>query len=175
MMALLLLKDEIHDENEIRDLFSNAGYQVRWSNTPTELSSWQYGGEQHKSITILQIDREHPFPIQIANLEHRATLPWRLSLHQRSLIAPNSNKTKLTSLEFTLMKTFALLEMSEVASRKKIIDEFGEHYLSYDQNRLDTLIMRLRKKVKNRLGLILPLNTVRVRGFSFDDLLILDH
>jgi len=35
--------------------------------------------------------------------------------------------------------------------------------------------MRLRKKVKQRLDMPLPLNTVRVRGFSFDDWLILDH
>jgi DNA-binding winged helix-turn-helix (wHTH) protein len=175
MMTLLLLKEDIHDQSEICNLFSSAGYRINWGKLPNETLAWQQGVEPYKSITILKIDLEQLSLLQTANHAVGTTLPWRLSLHQRSLIAPNSKKTKLTSLEFTLIKIFALTEMGQVASRKKIIDEFGEHYLSYDQNRLDTMITRLRKKVKNRLELTLPLNTVRVRGFSFDDLLILEH
>ncbi|SDX42127.1 Transcriptional regulatory protein, C terminal [Collimonas sp. OK242] len=175
MMTLLLLNDDTRNENEICDFFSSAGYQINWSETSATFLAGQSLREQNKSITILQIDHTHPFLPDIANLTQGLMVPWRLSLHQRTLTAPNNNKIKLTSLEFTLIKTFALLEVGEVASRKKIIDEFGEHYLSYDQNRLDTMIMRLRKKIRHGLGLTLPLNTVRVRGFSFDDLLILDH
>ena len=175
MMTLLLLKDDTRNENEICDFFSSAGYQINWSETSATLLAGQSPNEQNRSITILQMDHTHPFPPDIANLTRGITLPWRLSMHQRTLTAPNNNQIKLTSLEFTLVKTFAMLEIGEVASRRRIIGEFGEHYLSYDQNRLDTMIMRLRKKIRHGLGMALPLNTVRVRGFSFDDLLILDH
>jgi DNA-binding winged helix-turn-helix (wHTH) protein len=174
-MALLLLEDDGRKKSEICDIFSNAGYQITWREVPEALMAWLGKGDAHKSVTILQVDHAHAFPSYIASLARSAIPPWRLSLHQRSLVAPNNCCTKLTSLEFILIKTFALTEKGEVVSRRKIIDAFGEHYLSYDQNRLDTMVMRLRKKVKQRLDMPLPLNTVRVRGFSFDDWLILDH
>ncbi|MFC0575942.1 winged helix-turn-helix domain-containing protein [Paraburkholderia solisilvae] len=175
MMALLLLDDDVRKRGEVCDLFSSAGYRVNYGHAADALGIDSDGGALSKSVTIWQVDPDHPFPMYIANLARGVNPPWRLSLHQRSLIAPNTSRTKLTSLEFTLIKVFALTEKGEVVSRKRIIDEFGEHYLSYDQNRLDTTVMRLRKKVRAQLGMALPLNTVRVRGFTFDDWLILDH
>ncbi|MFC0697306.1 winged helix-turn-helix domain-containing protein [Paraburkholderia humisilvae] len=175
MMALLLLDDDARKRSEVFDLFSNAGYQVSYGHAADALRVDSGGGALCKSVTIWEVDESHPFPLYIASLARGVNPPWRLSLHQHTLVAPNSSCTKLTSLEFSLIKVFALSEKGEVVTRKRIIDEFGEHYLSYDQNRLDTTVMRLRKKVRDRLGLALPLNTVRVRGFSFDDWLILDH
>ncbi|MCX7219599.1 MAG: helix-turn-helix domain-containing protein [Burkholderiales bacterium] len=105
----------------------------------------------------------------------RKTVPtWRLSSRQRSLQAPDGQLTSLTSLEFSFVKIFAMAEVGEAVSRKKIVLAFGEDYLAYDQNRIDTLVRRLRKKMERNARVKLPLNTVRVRGFSFDDVLILD-
>jgi DNA-binding response OmpR family regulator len=81
---------------------------------------------------------------------------------------------ELTSLEFKFIKNFALVEMNEAVSRKQIVQAFGEDYLSYDQNRIDTMLRRLRKKVESGAGVKLPLNTERVRGFSFGEVLIID-
>ncbi|TDY42207.1 transcriptional regulator [Paraburkholderia rhizosphaerae] len=175
MMALLLLDDDVRKRSEVFHLFSNAGYQVNDGHAADALHVDSAGGALCKTVTIWQVDDKHPFPLYIASLARGTNPPWRLSLHQHTLVAPNRSCTRLTSLEFALVKVFALSEKGEVVSRKRIIDEFGEHYLSYDQNRLDTTVMRLRKKVRDRLGTSLPLNTVRVRGFSFDDWLILDH
>jgi hypothetical protein len=175
MMALLLLDDDVQKKNEICELFCNAGYRVNWGVEPGWSSAGAYRHTLEKSIVILQVDHTHPLPMYAAGLTGGVSPPWRLSLHQHCLVAPNGNRSKLTSLEFTLVKLFALTERGEVVPRKRIIDEFGEHYLSYDQNRLDTTVTRLRKKVRSRLGMDLPLNTVRVRGFSFDDWLVIDN
>ncbi|AKU23448.1 hypothetical protein ACZ75_20295 [Massilia sp. NR 4-1] len=99
---------------------------------------------------------------------------WRLSMRHRYLEAPAGQRTELTSLEFNFIKIFAMTEMGEAVSRKQIVQSFGEDYLSYDQNRLDTMVRRLRKKIDSQMGIKLPLNTERVRGFSFGDILIID-
>ncbi|HEV3105678.1 MAG TPA: winged helix-turn-helix domain-containing protein [Trinickia sp.] len=174
-MALLLVDDDIQKKREICDLLSHAGYQVDLGQGSHASPAHPASNDVRKAVTIFQVERGHPLQLCLENLVGFAGRPWRLSLHQRCLVAPNDNSTKLTSLEFTLIKVFATMEKGEIVSRRRITDEFGEHYLSYDQNRLDTTVMRLRKKVKMQLGMALPLNTVRVRGFSFDDWLLLDH
>lgn len=174
-MALFLLGDDIQKETEIFNLLSHAGYEINWGDALDAVPERPGIHDKRKAVTILQVEREHHLRLCIANLTGGVCPPWRLSLHQHTLLAPNDRQTRLTTLEFTLIKVFAIMEKGEVVSRKRIIAEFGEHYLSYDQNRLDTTVMRLRKKVKEQLGMTLPLNTVRVRGFSFDDWLLLDH
>ena len=67
-----------------------------------------------------------------------------------------------------------MVDVGEAVSRKSIVLAFGEDYLSYDQNRIDTLVRRLRQKIEACAGVQLPLNTERVRGYSFGDLLIID-
>lgn len=175
MKALLLLEDDVRRNNEIYDLFSNAGYHITWGDAPDALQTVNGDGEPHKSVTIVQVEHGRLAPSYVVSLARGVTSPWRLSLHRHCLVAPNAKYTKLTTLEFKLIKLFALVEKGEVVSRKSIVDDFGEHFLSYDQNRLDALVMRLRKKTMQRLETTLPLNTVRIRGFSFDDCLILDH
>ncbi|MFD1560967.1 helix-turn-helix domain-containing protein [Paraburkholderia silviterrae] len=175
-MGLLLLEVDLQNKHEISNLFSNAGYQITWGNlSDMHQAPLTESEKTRKSITIFQIQPGLLDQSSLASFS-RCELPaWRLSLHQHHLIAPNRKHTKLTTLEFALVKLFALVDKGEVVSRRRIIDEFGEHYLSYDQNRLDTLVTRLRKKTMQHLDTPLPLNTVRVRGFSFDDSLVIDH
>ena len=59
-------------------------------------------------------------------------------------------------------------------SRRRIVQEFGEDYLTYEQNRIDTLVRRLRSKAARLQGPRLPLNTERLRGYSFGAVLIID-
>ncbi|MGS0740513.1 helix-turn-helix domain-containing protein [Glaciimonas sp. GG7] len=94
-------------------------------------------------------------------------------MRNRTLEAPNGIKSRLTSLEFSFVKIFASFDVGEAVSRKKIVYEFGEDYLNYDQNRLDTMVMRLRKKIVCKAKMEIPLHTVRIRGFAFCDILIL--
>jgi DNA-binding response OmpR family regulator len=98
-----------------------------------------------------------------------------VSLCKRSLESPQGLRVDLTSLEFEFLKIFSMADVGESISRKKIVQAFNEDYLLYDQNRLDTLVRRLRQKIKLQLDVELPLNTVRIKGFSFDEVLILDR
>jgi hypothetical protein len=99
---------------------------------------------------------------------------WRLSLRQRRLWMPGGSGVRLTGLEFRLLRLLAVTETGEAVSRRRIAEAFGEDYLQYEQNRLDTLVRRLRRKVTTELGTTLPLHTERARGYSFGAVLIID-
>jgi hypothetical protein len=138
----------------------------------------------HRAITIFNANsadagrhahsREEQLRECIVSLARQLTPGWRLSMRHRRLETPDGAVIELTSLEFTFIKMFTVVEVGEAVSRKLIVQAFGEDYLSYDQNRIDTLVRRLRQKIEVRTGVKLPLNTERVRGFSFGDTLIID-
>jgi DNA-binding response OmpR family regulator len=97
---------------------------------------------------------------------------WRLSVCARSLHTPEGHQIKLPILEFIFLNMLAQAT-GQAVSRKWVATEFGEDYLTYDQNRLDTLVARLRRKLEIQTGKALPVHTVRVVGFIFSDLLII--
>ncbi len=99
-------------------------------------------------------------------------LSWRLCVSSRSLQTPCGRDVDLTTLEFAFLNMLAQASGRPV-SRKTIAIEFGEDYLTYDQNRLDTLVTRLRRKVESETGKTLPVHTVRVVGFVFADQIII--
>jgi DNA-binding response OmpR family regulator len=111
----------------------------------------------------------------IVKLAQQLSPAWHLSMRHHCLDVPGGTSIPLTSLEFIFIKLFAMVEIGEAVSRKQIVTAFGEDYLTYDQNRIDTLVRRLRQKIKMHGGVTLPLNTERVRGFSFGDVLIIDQ
>jgi hypothetical protein len=110
----------------------------------------------------------------IIRLARQLNPGWRISMRYRRLESPNGASMQLTSLEFNFIKMFAMVDTGTAISRRRIVQGFGEDYLSYDQNRIDTMVRRLRRKVESSLAIKLPLNTERVRGYSFGDLLIID-
>ena len=195
-MNLLLLGHATHD---LASLFQNAGYQVIEVNDVVsccrQLKAVQRMADKRpappvadsagtKGITIFNPDSHAPAPAAdgqpeqlldyILSLARQLNPGWHLSMRYHRLEAPNGAAMALTSLEFSFIKMFAMVETGEAISRKQIVQAFGEDYLSYDQNRIDTMVRRLRRKAEADLGLKLPLNTERVRGYSFGDLLIID-
>jgi hypothetical protein len=198
MMNLLLLGHATHD---LASLFQNAGYQVvevkdvisccrqlkaelRAPHKPAALPAPGGPDSDTKGITIfspaaqgaLPAQREQPEQLldYILSLARQLNPGWRLSMRYRRLEAPNGASMALTSLEFAFVKMFAMVDTGEAISRKQIVQTFGEDYLTYDQNRIDTMVRRLRRKAETGLAMKLPLNTERVRGYSFGDLLIID-
>lgn len=195
MMNLLLLGQATHD---LASLFQDAGYQVIEVNDVSSCCrqikaemqpryaalSPPTAHDEAKGITIFNPGAEHPRreacgqPEQlrdyILSLARQLNPGWRLSMRYHHLEAPNGVSMPLTTLEFSFVKMFAMVDIGHTVSRKRIVEAFGEDYLSYDQNRIDTLVRRLRRKIEGGLGLKLPLNTERVRGYSFGDLLIID-
>lgn len=202
MTDLLLLGRSTDGNDDLAAVFQNAGYNVvevrdivascRQLSEPraTPLRPAPMQGpvqpsRQHRDITILNADslacntdgtsRMEQLRECIVNLARQLTPGWRLSMRSRRLEAPGGGQIGLTSLEFIFIKNFAMVEVGEAVSRKQIVMAFGEDYLSYDQNRIDTMVRRLRQKIATHIGITLPLNTERVRGYSFGDVLIIDH
>jgi|GEM_PF-1774502 len=170
MINLVLFKTNLVDQ-ELTRLFSDAGYHVVEMSSAASCSQY-----------LLDDDGSPPEPANLqklqsllAELGRPQEAGWSLSMRHQSLRAPSGISVALTSLEFAFIKLFALHDVGEPVSRKRIVQEFGENYLNYDQNRLDTLVTRLRRKIEQEAQLVLPLHTVRVRGFAFNDLLVIDR
>ncbi|WP_300750425.1 hypothetical protein [Janthinobacterium sp.] len=203
MIDLLLLGGDTERSHELARLFQSAGYQVEevpdlasYLNRPLgNLLPPDAGISKGMAVTLpcsndsrdIRIFNARASDVNagafqcqpnlltfISNLARQLMPGWRLSMGSRCLEAPNRRIVELTSLEFKFIKNFALVEVNEAISRKQIVQAFGEDYLSYDQNRIDTMLRRLRKKVELSVGVKLPLNTERVRGFSFGHILIID-
>jgi hypothetical protein len=202
MTDLLLLGRDAERTHELASIFQSAGYQVFevrdvvscCRQLQAELRHSQFisismgdavpNADQHPGITIFSAEaiaasadaskRQPQLLACILSLARQLTPGWRLSMRHRRLEAPDGSTSELTSLEFSFIKIFTMVEVGEAVSRKKIVQAFGEDYINYDQNRIDTMVRRLRQKIESRIGVKLPLNTERVRGFSFGDVLIID-
>ncbi|SHG48736.1 helix-turn-helix domain-containing protein [Massilia sp. CF038] len=201
MSDLLLLGRAAGCTDQLASIFLSAGYKVievrdvlsccrqlqshvrQSQGSPLAREGAQNSDDEH-GITIFNADaiasnmdtrsRKEQLRQCIVNLARQLTPGWRLSMRHRVLEAPNGAAAALTSLEFAFIKIFTMVETGEAVSRKQIVQAFGEDYLSYDQNRIDTMVRRLRQKIDAQIGVRLPLNTERVRGFSFGDVLIIE-
>lgn len=91
---------------------------------------------------------------------------WVLELRPRRLLPPGHDAIPLSEQDLVVLHTL-MLAAGEIASRQQIVEALGEHYLSYDQRRLDTQMRRLRRKVNEACGLALPINTARNAGYRF--------
>ncbi|MGJ7609597.1 MULTISPECIES: response regulator transcription factor [unclassified Variovorax] len=102
--------------------------------------------------------------------DESATMPaddaWVLELGARRLSAPGFAPIALSQQDLTVLHEL-MRGAGDIASRQQIVTALGEHFLSYDQRRLDTQIRRLRRKVSEATGLTLPLNTARNAGYCF--------
>lgn len=202
MTDLLLLGRDAQCTHELTTIFLRAGYEVTevrdivscCRQLQLELAPSRFVAKplndtsplsvHQRGVTILNANaisanfnggkRQEQLRDCIVSLARQLTPGWRLSMRHRRLEAPAGDLIELTSLEFSFIKIFTMVEVGEAVSRKQIVQAFGEDYLSYDQNRIDTMVRRLRQKIESRLGHKLPLNTERVRGFSFGDELIID-
>lgn len=203
MTDLILLGQDAARTHELTRLFQDAGYDVveakdvvsccrqlqaqfrspGFIHLDRRAHDGQAGMPAPPGVTILRADRidgqagtpQSALLACILSLARELAPGWRLSLRHRRLEAPGGvGPVQLTSLEFSFLKIFTMVETGEAVSRRRIVQEFGEDYLSYEQNRLDTMVRRLRKKVESCIGIKLPLNTERVRGYSFGDVLIID-
>lgn len=101
----------------------------------------------------------------IGSLARRVPADWSLQACARQLVSPQGQGMPLSRNEFVLMQLLA--QHGGPVSRRRIVEAYGEHWLSYDQRRLDTLISRLRKRCRDRLGVDLPLKTEHGEGYSF--------
>lgn len=91
---------------------------------------------------------------------------WTLNLGSRLLSSSGVDRTRLTSAEFNLLESF-LTNPNRVLSRDRLLDlVYGQDYYSADRS-IDTLVMRLRRKIEKDRSAPAFITTVRNAGYMF--------
>ncbi|WP_075879604.1 response regulator transcription factor [Vreelandella massiliensis] len=114
----------------------------------------------------LQLENLHARLSHWKVADHEATR-WSLEPSQWQLTCPEGRRVSLTLSEIRLLKTVAHWAGQPVA-RPEIIKGLEADPVHYDERRLETLVRRLRQKVREVTdGQPLPLITVRGVGYAF--------
>lgn len=89
---------------------------------------------------------------------------WTVENDSLTVQGPNGLTQTLTLQEVTLLREFAQAE-NHFVTRRKLVQALGHDYLAYDEQRLEAMISRLRKKLAP-LGEN-PLKAAHGRGYVF--------
>lgn len=116
---------------------------------------------------IRAIYRRLPGPA-IAALARPEGQPWRLDRVGWNLTAPNGRTIALTASETAFLQALAESPGKPVA-RSVLVAAMGFDPKAYDLRRMEILVRRLRKKVRQESGETLPLETVHAVGFALID------
>jgi DNA-binding response OmpR family regulator len=93
--------------------------------------------------------------------------PWLLNKLTWTLNSPDHQSIKLTHFEVILLSNLMAGEPGEVITKETIIKAMGHDFTNYDPKNLETLISRLRSKVKQQCNAVLPLQTAHGKGYAF--------
>ncbi|MDQ8754661.1 response regulator transcription factor [Sphingosinicella sp. LHD-64] len=98
----------------------------------------------------------------------RSTMPWRLDPDRWMLEAPNGKSVKLSTAEMTVVRRL-IEQPGTVASRGELRAALGYGQDRNDDQKLDALISRLRRKIERQAGCPAPVQTLHGRGHLFSD------
>jgi two-component system OmpR family response regulator len=93
---------------------------------------------------------------------------WTVESDSLTVRGPNGLTQTLSLQEVTLLREFAQAE-NHFVSRRQLVKALGHDYLAYDEQRLEAMISRLRKKL-SPLGEN-PLKAAHGRGYVFTQVL----
>ena len=94
-------------------------------------------------------------------------MPWRLGAGGWQLVSPLGGIVALAAAERSLIQAL-LREGGQVVSRRLLIEAVAHNANDFDPHRLEMIIHRLRRKVAAQTGELLPLRTVRAKGYRLD-------
>lgn len=98
---------------------------------------------------------------------HAKTEPsWVLQPTAWLLHSPAGQALKLTHSELTILQVLAE-EPGRAVARQRLVQALGQDPNTYDYRRMEVLVRRLRTKVRDQLGLDLPLETAHRLGYAF--------
>lgn len=92
------------------------------------------------------------------------TQRWQLFWPRCELHAASGECIHLTGQEAAFLHAL-LLSQGQVVSRRMVVENMGKNYLNYDMRNLDTLLLRLRKKVAGVSSQPLPVKTIHGTGY----------
>ncbi len=107
--------------------------------------------------------------IQAAETENAVAGKWVFEEDNWALTAPNNRRMILTSKEGAFM-TAVMSKSGEIVPKESIMQQLGYDLSNTENNNsLDVLIARIRKKCREKCALDLPVITHRNRGYAFEE------
>lgn len=91
---------------------------------------------------------------------------WLLMVGPSCLQPPVAPSVQLSYQDLQVLHCL-MRAAGESVSRRHIVQALGADYLDYDQRRLDTQMLRLRRRVLEASGQPLPVKTLRSLGYCF--------
>jgi DNA-binding response OmpR family regulator len=120
-------------------------------------------GADHYLTKPVRLDELAAIIATLARRIHREN-NWHLNATEWVIVSPQNRQIQLTSLEHAFLTVLAKTP-NKVLSRRHILDALGKSISSYDPRNLDSLVLRLRKKVQDTTDEPLPLKTVHGVGY----------
>jgi DNA-binding response OmpR family regulator len=108
---------------------------------------------------------------EVASLK-KQKLKWTILFQRWQLISPNGVVIDLSNSETLFLNCFKNKGGTGI-ERNIIIESLGYRHEAYDVRRLESLVSRLRNKVKDAGIETFPLNTVYGTGYAFNELLVI--
>ena len=101
--------------------------------------------------------------------------PWLLNNLHWTLESPDHQVIKLTNFEVIFLSNLITASPGQVITKETIIKSLGHDFASYDPKNIETLLSRLRSKVKKQSGVVLPLQTAHGKGYAFTGQIRITH
>ena len=97
---------------------------------------------------------------------------WTLSARTYELIPPESDPIRMTEKEFQLLKVLCTSEEMR-GTREEILDGLGYRQDEFADRALNSLVLRLRKKIELAIDAESPIRTAHGVGFFFSSPLVM--
>ncbi|MEI2417380.1 response regulator transcription factor [Orrella sp. JC864] len=91
---------------------------------------------------------------------------WVLDMGPRVLHIPGAPTVPLSQQDALVLRCL-MARPGQNVTRRQVVEALGAQYLDYDQRRLDTQMLRLRRRIGSLSGRTLPVKTVRNTGYCF--------
>ncbi|AOZ10508.1 response regulator transcription factor [Cupriavidus malaysiensis] len=130
--------------------------------TQDKVRGFEDGADHYlvKPIKLLEFDAA------LRALSRRVAASWQLDRQASELIAPEGSRMMVSVNEGSLLELLAR-HPGQPASRREIVENFGQEWLHYDERRLETLVSRLRQRWRSLTRSELPLRTAHRVGYIF--------
>lgn len=136
----------------------------------TIVEGYQAGADiflsKHLDLAVLEICIKRLMTRIEAGLTDTNPPIWFLDRTKRFLIFNNQKEIKLTGKEFEVL-SLLFSEAGKTFTRAELADE--ANLTSEGERRIDSVISRLRRKVKTELGEDFPIDQVYGKGYAFSD------
>lgn len=96
----------------------------------------------------------------------KSSVSWHINQQCLQLICPDMQSVEITVTELALLELL-LSKAGDPISRHSLCDLLPPGGSANSTRRLDSILSRLRSKIKNHAGHDLPIHTLRNQGYRF--------